>query len=146
MDNPRGRVLSLVPDGRNVRAVVAVTDMPVCPRCAAGSGCGAGLLVRREGERAIEALVAPGLEPGVDDEVELRMQPTDLLRAAFLVYGLPLLSAVGAALCAYLMSLGDAGAVWLTLLGLGVGLAISRWRATRTTCLKRYTPRIERLC
>lgn len=146
MDNPRGRVLSLATDGTGQRAVVAVTAMPVCARCAAGRGCGAGLLAAENRPNRIEAIIAPGLDANVDDEVELLMQPDNLLRAAYFVYGVPMLGAIAGASVAYWLSLGDAGAALMALAGLAVGLMISRWRVRRSACMRQFTPRIERLC
>ena len=44
MENPTGRVVSLVDKRSGARAVVEVDAASACPRCAAGKGCGAGLL------------------------------------------------------------------------------------------------------
>ena len=133
-------------DGTGQRAVVAVTDMPVCARCAAGRGCGAGLLSAGNRSRRIEAIIAPGLEARVDDQVELLMEPDNLLRAASLVYGFPMVGAIAGASTAYALSLGDAGAALMALAGLTLGLLISRWRLRQSACIQQFTPRIERLC
>ena len=145
MNNPRGRVLSLIPGDHGVRAIVAVQDAPVCPRCAAGKGCGAGIFTTGSAERQVEAAVPPGLCPQVDDRVEILLAPENLLRAAFVVYGLPMIGAIGGATLAYAASLGDAAAAMLALLGLGCGLVASRWRLRQADCLRRFTPRIERI-
>ena len=146
MDNPQGRVLSLTQGDHGVRAIVAVQDAPVCPRCAAGKGCGAGIFTTGIAERQVEAAVPPGLRPQVDDRVEILLAPENLLRAAFVVYGLPMIGAIAGAALAYAASLGDAAAALLALLGLGSGLGASRWRLRRADCLRRFTPRIERIC
>lgn len=146
MDNPRGRVLSLATDGAGQRAVVEVTGMPACARCAAGRGCGAGIFAAGNHPRRIEAVIAPGLDAHIDDQVELLMKPDNLLRAAYLVYGLPMIGAIAGAGAAYGLSLGDGGAAMLALAGLTGGLSISRWRLGRAACIRQFTPRIERLC
>jgi sigma-E factor negative regulatory protein RseC len=146
MDNPRGRVLSLTQNGDDRRAVVVVAEMPVCPRCAAGKGCGAGLFASARGPQEIEALIAPGLQPGIDEEVELQMSPDNLLLASFLVYGLPLIGAIAGAAIAYGLSLDDPTAALLAICGLGSGLLISRWRVKASACMQRFTPKIERRC
>ncbi len=146
MDNPRGRVLSLVPGDHGVRAIVAVQDAPVCPRCAAGKGCGAGIFAMRGAPGKVEADIPAGLRPQVDDRVEITLAPENLLKAAFIVYGLPMIGAIAGAALAYALAFGDAPAAFLALLGLACGLAVGRWRLRTADCLQRFTPRIERVC
>jgi sigma-E factor negative regulatory protein RseC len=146
MDNPKGRVLSLVGSADGVRAIVAVDGAQACPRCAAGKGCGAGIFSAADSERQVEASVPEGLGPRVGDIVEISLAPNNLLRAALIVYGIPMLGALVGAVIAYAASLGDAGAAAAALLGLGFGLVVSRWRVRQASCLRRFTPSIERLC
>jgi sigma-E factor negative regulatory protein RseC len=146
MDNPVGKVLSLVdrPDGAH--ALVAVQNAPVCARCAAGKGCGAGLLATPNGEQRIEAHIPAGLEVEINDNVEVSLAPASLLHAAAVVYGIPMLGALLAAAVAYSASLGDAGAAVASLLGLGAGLVVSRSRLRKPGCLRSFTPSVKRLC
>jgi sigma-E factor negative regulatory protein RseC len=146
MENPVGKVLSLVdrPDG--ACALVAVHNAPVCARCAAGKGCGAGLLPMSNGARHVEASIPDGLSIAVNDTVEVSLAPASVLRAAVVVYGIPLLGALTAAAVAYSASLHDAGAAVAALLGLAAGLVISRSRLRKTSCLRSFTPSIERRC
>ena len=146
MDNPKGRVLSLVGSADGARAIVAVDSAQTCPRCAAGKGCGAGIFSAGDGERQVEAAVPEGLGLRVGDIVEISLTPNNLLRAALIVYGIPMLGALAGAVMAYAASLGDAGAAMAALLGLGFGLVVSRWRVRQANCLRRFTPSIERLC
>jgi len=144
MDNPTGRIVSVVDTDDGARAVVAVDVAATCPRCAAGKGCGAGLLTGSGGERQVEASIRAGLNIATDDIVEISLAPDNLLRAAIIVYGLPMLGAVIGAVIAFGSSLGDAAAAIAALLGLGCGLAISRWRLQQESCLSRFVPTIER--
>jgi positive regulator of sigma E activity len=144
MDNPTGRVLSLVDSPDGVRAVVAVAEAPVCPRCAAGKGCGAGLLATPQGEHNIEVNVPPGMAVAINDDVEVSLAPDNILRAALIVYGMPLSGALAGAALAYAAGFGDEGAVGAALLGLGAGLAIGRYRLRQADCLRRFTPVIEK--
>ena len=128
MDNPTGRVLSLVDSPDGMRAVVSVEQAPVCARCAAGKGCGAGLFSAQQGERNIEAIVPAGMTVNVNDDVEVALAPDNILRAARIVYGIPLAGALAGAAAAYAAELGDEAAVGIALLGLFVGLAVSRRR------------------
>src|SRR5690606_22644192 len=112
-----------------------------CARCAAGRGCGAGLLQKGR-TRIFEASVPRGLhfEPG--DLVRLELGPEHLLQAAWFAYGLPLLGiilAVGAASFiadARNESLVVAGGV----LGLLAGLLASRRILRKEKCLRNMTP------
>ena len=101
MDNPSGRVVSLVDSDDGVSAVVAVDVASACPRCAAGKGCGAGLTTGTGGRRQVEARVRNGLDIAVDDVVEISLAPDNLLHAAIIVYGLPMLGAAIGALVAF---------------------------------------------
>lgn len=145
MDNPTGRVVSLVDKRRAARAIVEVDSAAACPRCAAGKGCGAGLL-QPGGRRQIEVVVPEGIHPRVDDRVELVLPPRNLLQAAATVYGFPLTGGLAGAAFAYALVLGDTAAAAAALLGVGVGIAASRWRLRQGACLGSFTPTIERLC
>lgn len=136
--------MSLVDSDDGARAVVAVEVAAACPRCAAGKGCGAGLLTDSGGERQVEASIRDGLSLATDDIVEIALAPDNLLHAAIIVYGLPMLGAAIGAVIAFGLSLGDAAAAIAALLGLGCGLAISRWRLQQESCLSRFVPTIER--
>jgi positive regulator of sigma E activity len=144
MDNPSGTVVSLVDHGDSARAVVAVEVAAACPRCAAGKGCGAGLLTGTGGVRQVEAIISSGLDLADGDIVEISLAPDNLLRAAVIVYGIPMLGAAVGALVAFGGSLGDAAAAGAALLGLGCGLAISRWRLRQDSCLSQFVPTVER--
>ncbi len=127
-----------------MHAIVTVEAAAVCPRCAAGKGCGAGLLGANGGERQVEASIRPGVSVATNDIVEIALAPASLLRAALIVYGLPMLGAgIGAAI-AYTMSLGDAAAALLAVAGLACGLLLGRWRLSKAACLRRYLPMVER--
>lgn len=89
--------------------------------------------------------MADGLRAEVGDRVELRLAPENLLRAALIVYGLPMMGAVAGVAAAYAANLGDAAAAAFALAGLGCGLLVGRRRLQRSTTLCRFTPRIERL-
>ena len=144
MQNPKGKVVSLVDGNDGQLAVVTVDVAAACPRCAAGKGCGAGLLAAGGAERQVEASIPAGLEIAADDNVEISLAPDNLLQAALIVYGLPMLGAVAAAAVAYTLSLGDAAAALAALLGLAAGLALGRWRLRQTECLQRFVPAIAR--
>ncbi len=116
--------MSLVDRADGARAIVDIEVAAACPRCAAGKGCGAGLIS--------------------NDLVEIALAPDNLLRAAAIVYGLPMLGAVAAAALAYVLSLGDAAAAVAALAGLSAGFAIGRWRLRRISCLRRFVPSVQR--
>jgi len=134
----------LVDSANGARAVVAVDVTSACPRCAAGKGCGAGLFASGGTGRQVEASVPPGLDIAEEDVVEISLAPDNILRAAIIVYGLPMLGAVIAATIAYTLSLGDVTAALAALTGLGSGLVLARWHLRQTACLQRFLPTIER--
>ncbi len=136
--------MSLVDSVDGARAIVAVEVAAACPRCAAGKGCGAGLLTGAGSERQVEASIRSGLHVATDDVVEISLAPDNLLHAAMIVYGLPMLGAATGAVIAFGFSLGDAAAAVAALLGLGLGLAVGRWRLRQESCLSRFVPTVER--
>ena len=144
MDNPSGIIQSLVSDERGTRAVVEVDVSTVCPRCAAGKGCGAGLLAGGGRPKRVEASFNINLDLAAGDNVEIALAPSNLLRASLIVYGLPMLGAVGGAGLAYLMTLGDAAAATAALVGLLSGWLVGRWRLRQRDCLANFVPTIER--
>ncbi|MBT8091537.1 MAG: SoxR reducing system RseC family protein [Gammaproteobacteria bacterium] len=145
MENPRGRVIQIETSRSSLLAEVEVNDAPSCARCAAGKGCGAGLLAGNK-RRRVQALVANGVEIRTGDEVRIELAPRNLLRASWLVYGLPLTGAVTVAGGAYLLQLGDFAAAFAAIVGLAAGMLVARYRLRETDCLREFTPTIvERL-
>lgn len=143
MESTAGLVIAVIGD----TATVEVSSPIACRRCAAGRGCGAGLLDAGK-TSAIDVKIPPGsgLAPG--DAVALVIDSQQLLQAATFAYGLPL---AGLMLFAGLGALlwpeaGDAVLAALGLVGLLAGAIFSRWRLGRrnnTTCA-RFRPVVER--
>ena len=142
MTNPTGRVVSLVDSHDGARAIVEVAAA-ACPRCAAGKGCGAGVFAAGSSERQVEAQIPRGLEVAVGDVVDLTLAPSNVLRAARIVYGYPMAGAIAGAALAWGLGFGDAAAAACALLGLFGGLAVGRQRLRDAGCLAEFTPRVE---
>lgn len=143
MNNPRGTVVSIIRDAGGARAVVEVDVEEVCARCAAGRGCGAGIMSGRPGSKRLELAVRPDLDLAEGDDVRIELAPGNVLRAALIVYGLPLAGAVCGAALAYANTLGDGGAAVLAIAGLFAGALIGRRRLGREDCLARFTPTVS---
>ena len=122
--------------------MVDVDALAICPRCAEGKGCGAGLFGSSPAERRVEALVSPGSSISIGDTVSLSLGSRNLLRAAIIVYGWPLLGAAAAALLAEVSGRGDVGAALVALVGLAVGAIIVRFRLGHRDCLTRFVPTV----
>ena len=144
MDNPQGRIQSLIRDGDGVHAIVGIDVAAVCPRCASGKGCGAGIVAGAKGPRKVEATVPPDMELHEGDLVEVALAPENLLQAASIVYGLPMLGAILGAAGAYVFGLGEVAAALAALAGLGAGLFAARRRLRQVSCLTRFTPSVHR--
>lgn len=142
MNNPTGTIVSILEGGADVSAVVHVDTTISCPRCAAGKGCGAALLGAGSDSRQVEASIRPGLSVVAGDVVEIALAPDNLLEAAIIVYGLPLIGGVAAAALAFGLSLGDAAAAVAVLAGLGMGVFAGRRRLRQTQCLQRFIPTV----
>ena len=127
MDSPVGRIVSVAPG----HATVMVDAALVCARCAAGKGCGAGLLTGASRSRLIDVSVTPGMDLKPGDDVRLTLAPSHLQRAAVLAYGMPLAGVIIALGIAWIMSriLNDVLAVTLAICGLvEIGRASCRER------------------
>lgn len=142
MENPQGRILSVHSNATPPRAVVEVVASISCARCAAGKGCGAGILGGDEKSRRVDALIARGLDLTEGDRVRIELAPNNILRASMIVYGLPLLGAVAGAAGAWLAGMGDLGAAVAAIAGVGVGILAGRLRLQRTGCLRTFTPTV----
>lgn len=142
MTHPTGTVRALLPAADGGRVLVDVDAATACARCAAGKGCGAGLLAGPGGRPCVEARVSPGLQLQEGDAVELELGPGDLLRAAAAAYGLPLCGALLFAAAAHGAGLGDAAAAVSALAGLGTGLVAGRRYLARPGCLHRFLPTV----
>lgn len=137
--------MSLVDSADGVRAVVEVSVAASCPRCASGKGCGAGIFTAStSAAQPVEASVRKGLDVSEGDVVEISLAPDNLLQAAIIVYGLPMLGAIVGAGLAYAFSMRDSAAAGAALAGLAAGLMVSRWRVRQTSCLRKFVPVVER--
>lgn len=146
MENPRGRVINIMRADPSPHALVEVDAAISCARCLQGKGCGAGLLGGKTGSRRVDALIAAGLDLREGDEVRIELAPTNLLHAAFIVYGFPLAGAILGVVVAYLASLGELYAALTALGGIVAGLLAARVRLRDSSCLRKFTPTIvERL-
>jgi sigma-E factor negative regulatory protein RseC len=140
MDTPVATIISI----SNGLATVQVERAAACARCAAGKGCGAGLLGGRQSPARIELPAPEGVRLAVGDRVKLELAPANLLEASLLVYGLPLAGVVVALSAGWIVAgaLSDADAIVLAIGGLLAGLATGRYRIRRNRCLQRLVPRI----
>jgi len=125
-----------------MRAIVEVDVRAVCPRCAAGKGCGAGIFNGTEKRRSVQAQVSDNMILHKGDSVELQLAPASVLAAAGTVYGLPLLGALLAAAAAWFLRLGDAAAAAAAVLGLAGGFMLGRWKLQRRECIGDLMPTV----
>jgi len=140
MNYPTGTIQSLFLDAAGPRAIVEVENGAVCPRCAAGKGCGAGLLGGTPKTRRLEASLGADQVLAAGDRVELVLPTNSLLRATLIGYGLPLGGALLAAAIAYLLEFGDKAAAMTAVAGIGAGWIAGRWRLNRGDCLRQFMP------
>ena len=144
MDNPTGKIQSLIESNGDLRAIVEVDVSKACPRCAAGKGCGAGLFGASSRKRSVEAIVGEHMSLAEGDSVEISLASENLLNAALIVYGIPLTGAIVAAGLAYLLRLGDSAAALAAVVGLVSGLLAGRWLLSRGECIENFVPYIEK--
>ena len=140
MDTPAGKVIAVRRSATGTHVTVDVDASAVCPRCAEGKGCGAGLFGGRRQGRRIEAEFASDSAVSSGDVVRLHLAPRSVLRASLIVYGWPLAGALAGAAAAYAAGFGDAAAALLALLGMAAGAFLVRRRLARGDCLRDFTP------
>lgn len=140
MENLQGKIISIARDDNGARAVVVVDAGIICPRCAAGKGCGAGIFGATDSARRVEAIFSNSLQLSVGDSVNLTLGSRNLLQASIIVYGWPLFAAASAAALAQLAGLADTGAAVAALLGLAIGAALARLRLASKACLTQFVP------
>lgn len=126
-------------------ARVEIADRSICPRCAAGKGCGAGIFGSSRASIALTVRVAAGLKIAVGDQVTLSLAPADLVHAALYVYGAPLGGLLLASGMAYLLvdPLTDALALGFSVFGLLAGGIVGRFLARRDECVSQMSPSIS---
>jgi len=141
MDSPIGKIVAIGATSARVK----VASTAACPRCAAGRGCGAGLLSGTRKASILEVTVAAGSGLREGDEVVLALEPSHLLRATMLVYGLPLMGIVVALMAGWMVSrpMTDGVAILLAVAGLAAGMLAGRWQLHRHECLREFVPTIE---
>jgi sigma-E factor negative regulatory protein RseC len=141
MDAPIAEVVSM--SGRHAR--VAVDAPLVCARCAAGRGCGAGILGRSTLRRVFDVRLPDGLLIQCGDQVTLTLHPRKILRASLLVYGLPLLMLVLVpTLTQWLWGpWSDLRLAIAAVLGLVAAVLSGRHVLNREDCLQQFMPGIE---
>ncbi len=140
MENLQGKIISIAHAANGVRAIVDVDAGVICPRCAAGKGCGAGIFGASDQPRRVEAILATGLDVSIGDVVSLSLGSRNLLQASIIVYGWPLFGATAGAAFAALAGFGDTAAVVAALTGLTLGALLARTRLRSSDCLTRFVP------
>jgi sigma-E factor negative regulatory protein RseC len=114
-----------------------------CQRCAQGQGCGGGVMGRLLGERLREVTVdAGGFRLASGDRVRIGLSETALLKSSLVMYLLPLLTMLGAALIADRLAPAawqELASVAAALPGLWAGLALARAFGRRRTG---FAPRV----
>ncbi len=140
MDRASGKILSISANTATV-SVVATG----CPRCAAGKGCGAGLLTGSEGSTQVDIQLPTGHVYRTGEAVTLTIASSSLLRAALLAYGLPLAGIVLALTTGWLVMapLSDFAAVMIALAGLLAGFYGGRRQLRKDAWCKQFVPSID---
>lgn len=123
-------------------ATVVVDSAPVCARCQAGKGCGAGLFQGSDRKTTIRVAIPAKLVVGVGDEVSLSIGGNDLLRAAVYAYGLPLMVCIGSLAIgqALLGPRSDYAGIGIATIGLLIGIRLSRRLLQRESTCARLVP------
>jgi sigma-E factor negative regulatory protein RseC len=123
-------VIAVETDG----VLVSFEPLSQCQRCLAGQGCGAGVFGRLFPARSTRLRLSTtgSFEPG--QRVQVGLPATELLQAALLLYGLPLLCFLAGAVLGHLvfrsLAYADGAALLSAVLAGAVALIWLRARAT----------------
>lgn len=90
----------------------------------------------------MKATVTADLNVRDGDIVSIVLEPRNLLRAAFIVYGYPLAGAVLAAIAVFSTGFGDGVAAASALSGIIAGYFVAKVRLRNTQCLRDFTPMV----
>lgn len=109
-----------------------IAPASACARCAAGRGCGVGVLSHLFGRRTLDLPMPAGARFQPGDRVRVGVRADSLMRAAVMLYGFPLLVFVaGAALGQQLAAGALAGDLAALMIGLAGGGAVYAFLAAR---------------
>lgn len=126
-----GRVVAIEANSLWVETIRKST----CNSCSAQKGCGHGLINKYSAGRAhhVRALLdgQSAADYHVDDEVEIAIPEQVLIRGAFLVYLLPLVTMLAVAVLADHWWHSDAAAVIGAVVGFIAGIAVTRLHGAR---------------
>ncbi len=135
-----GRVVAL-DDGA---VWVETVRSSACGRCAAKAGCGHGALSRAGSKtgliRALESSTCPASDCAVGDEVSIELPEEAVLQGSLLIYGLPLVLGMAAAMLgqAYSESWAPLGFV----VGMAAGFLGIRWLPVLQARQEQFEPRL----
>ena len=119
-----GRVVAVESDAVWVETIPS----SLCGRCAARAGCGQGVVSRASGVRglvkAMESKDVAASECQVNDEVEIELPESAILKGSAWVYGMPLV--LGLLLSLSLEGAGELATVTGFAAGLGAGFVVVR--------------------
>jgi sigma-E factor negative regulatory protein RseC len=141
MNSVTGKVVAV--SGR--KASVKLASAVVCPRCAAGRGCGAGLFGGSAKASELHVEMPADVSFRTGDPVTLSLSGTYLVQASLLAYGLPLAGALLTILIGQLFAapLTDLSGVILGIAGLASGILLSRKFLHGFSCLQRFVPLVS---
>lgn len=112
----------------------------VCPRCQAGTGCGAGLVTGDPGQTLLSVRIPAQLGYAPGERVRIAVSGPSLLRGLLYGYGLPLAGLLAGTGVASYLAAGDSAAIVLALTGLGAGAIGGRRLAGRGSCQRALDP------
>ena len=117
-----------------------------CQRCAEGRGCGGGVLGRLLGERLREVRVeTAGHSLATGDRVRIGLSETALLQSSLMMYLVPLLTMLAAAIFARLVApvvWSEAASVAAAVPGLFAGLVMARNFGRRRRGRAAFSPQV----
>lgn len=116
-----------------------------CGSCAARSGCGTAVLSKVIGRRMTRVRAINRAEAVPGDRVTIAISDGELVRGSLLVYGLPLVLMITAAIAGDGMTPGETGPVLMGLAGLAAGFGWLRFHAKRISRDPARQPVITRL-
>jgi sigma-E factor negative regulatory protein RseC len=123
-------------------AIVNVANVAVCPRCAAGKGCGAGLFGASSDAATVSVKLPDAGTYREGETIQLAIPAARLLHASLLAYGLPLAGALLFILLGrfVLQPMSDGAGIALAVAGLLVGFFAGRRQLQNDSCARRFQP------
>lgn len=132
------RVLAI--DGQQI--IVETLAKANCPRCEQGVGCGGGILAKLFGDKTFKLTLNSSEVLQLQQVVQLGISEKLLVKAAFTLYGIPLLALVSVAIVTSSFIEQELMVIISALVGFGLGIYFAKRLAAQIVTQPNNLPKL----